>query len=541
MPRDQGAAWRTSMDSPRRHGVTLAGGHDATRIGRRDVLALGALGLTIGIPGVTRAAPTGQLTWGIHVSLAPTWFEPAEASRIITPFMVFYALHDGVVKPMPGQVLAPSLAQSFAASEDGRSYEFVLRDGAKFHNGEPVTADDVKFSFDRYRGTAQDLLKQRVAAVETPDARHVRFQLKEPWPDFLTFYSTMTGAGWIVPRKYVEKVGDEGYKKAPVGAGPYKFVSFNPGVELVFEAFDRYWRKTPSVKRLIFKVIPEETTRLAALQRGEVDIVYSIRGELAEELQRTPGLTLKPVFPPAPFWLYFPEQWDPKSPWHDERVRRAASLALDRKTINEALTLGLSKLTGNSLVPDIFEFYWQPPAPVYDPDKAKQLLAEAGYPKGFDAGEYTCDASYSNLGEAVVDNLQAAGIRVRLRPLERAAFFEGYGNKKFKNLIMSGSGAFGNAATRLEAYAVKGGTYAYGNYSDIDALFQQQGTELDHKKREAILHKIQQLVYERTMYAPIWQLAFINGVGPRVGVSGFGLIPGFAYTGPYEDITIKGT
>jgi peptide/nickel transport system substrate-binding protein len=312
-------------------------------------------------------------------------------------------------------------------------------------------------------------------------------------------------------------------------------------VELVLEAFDQYWRKTPSVKRLVFKVIPEEATRLAALKNGEVDIVYSIRGELAEELKRTLGLTLKPVFPPAPFWLYFPEQWDTRSPWHDERVRRAASLALDRKSINEALTLGLSKLTGNSIVPDIFDFYWQPPAPVYDPDKAKQLLAEAGYPKGFDAGEYTCDASYSNLGEAVVDNLQAVGIRVRLRPLERAAFFEGYGNKKFKNLIMSGSGAFGNAATRLEAYAVKGGTYAYGNYSDIDALFQQQGTELDQKKREAILHKIQQLVYERTMYAPIWQLAFINGVGPRVGVSGFGLIPGFAYTGPYEDITIKGT
>jgi len=335
------------MDASRRHDGILASGLEATRIGRRDVLALGALGLTLGMPGMARAAPAGQLTWGIHISLAPTWFEPAEASGVITPFMVFYALHDGMVKPMPGQVLAPSLAESFAASEDGRSYEFVLRDRALFHNGEPVTADDVKFSFDRYRGTAQDLLKQRVAAVETPDARHVRFLLKEPWPDFLTFYSTMTGAGWIVPRKYVEKVGDEGYKKAPVGAGPYKFVSFNPGVELVFEAFDQYWRKPPSVKRLIFKVIPDEATRLAALKGGEVDIVYSIRGELAEDLQRTPGLTLKPAVVQGVFCVYFPDQWDPKSPWHDERVRRAASLAIDRKGTNEALTLGYSRLTGN--------------------------------------------------------------------------------------------------------------------------------------------------------------------------------------------------
>ena len=150
-------------------------------------------------------------------------------------------------------------------------------------------------------------------------------------------------------------MGDEGFKKAPIGAGPYKFVSFTPGQELVLEAFDRYWRKTSSVKRLVFRVIPDEATRLAALKRGEVDIVYSIRGELAEELQRTKGLTLKPVVIQSPFWLYFADQWDPKSPWHDERVRRAASLALDLKTINEALTLGRSRITG-SIVPDTFEF-----------------------------------------------------------------------------------------------------------------------------------------------------------------------------------------
>src|SRR5438128_2034461 len=469
-----GAVWRRAMGSTVGKCEEPRSGIRETHLRRRDLLVLSALGLVAGVPRPAFATvPQGQLTWGVHTTLAPTWFDPAETPGIITPFMVLYALHDAIVKPMPGEPLAPSLAESWSVSEDGLTYDFVLRKGVKFHNGEPVTAEDVKFSFERYRGNARDMMKNRVAEVEIPDPQHVRFKLKEPWPDFLTFYGSATGAGWVVPKNYVEKVGEDGFKKAPVGAGPYKFISSTPGVELVLEAFEQYWRKTPSVKRLVFKVIPEEATRLAALKGGEVDIVYSIRGEPAEELQRTPGLTLKPVFPPAPFWLYFPEQWDPKSPWHDERVRRAASLALDRKSINEALTLGLSKLTGNSLVPDIFEFYWQPPAPVYDPENAKQLLAEAGYPKGFDAGEYTCDSSYANLGEAVVDNLQAVGIRVRLRPLERAAFFEGYGNKKFKNLIMSGSGAFGNAATRLEAYAVKGGTYAYGNYPDIDALFHQ--------------------------------------------------------------------
>src|SRR5689334_4554497 len=304
---------------------------------RRDLLAASALGALAGMPRAARAAaPKGQLTWATHVSLAPTWFEPAETPALITPFMVLYAMHDAMVKPMPGILKSPSLAKAWQMSEDGTTWDFTIRNGAKFHNGAPVTAEDVKYSFERYRGANNALIKAKVGAIETPDTEHVRFRLKEPWPDFLTFYSSASGAGWIVPKKYVEEVGDENFKKAPIGAGPYKFVSFNPGVELVLEAFDGYWRKTPSVKRLVFRVIEEEATRLAALKRGEIDIAYSIRGELAEEVQHTPGLTLKPVDTPAPFWLSFVDQWDPKSPWHDERVRKAASLAIDRKSINQA-------------------------------------------------------------------------------------------------------------------------------------------------------------------------------------------------------------
>src|SRR5437660_6787641 len=312
---------------------------------RRSIIRVGI----VSVPGLSRfgggrpavAAPEGTVTWGVHITLASRWLDPAETEGIITPFMFLYALHDAVVKPMPGGWSTPGLAEAWSQSKDGLTYEFVLRKGVKFHNGDPVTAEDVKCSYERYRGAGVKLLKDRVKEVQIVDPGRIRFVLKEPWPDFMTFYGTSaTGAGWVVPKKYVEKVGDDGFKKAPIGAGPYKFVSFNPGVELVLEAFDGYWRKTPSVKRLVFRVIPDEATRLAALKRGEVDIVYSIRGELAEEIQRTAGLTLKPVYPPAPFWLYFADQWDPQSPWHDVRVRRAAGLAIDRKSINEALTLG---------------------------------------------------------------------------------------------------------------------------------------------------------------------------------------------------------
>ena len=498
------------------------------------VLAILAVGAP---PGA--AAPEGQMTWAVHVSLAPTWFDPAETSGIITPFMVLYALHDAMVRPSPGQPMAPSLAESWSVSSDGLVYEFVLRKGVQFHNGDTVSAEDVKFSFERYRGASAKPLKESVAAVETPEPGRVRIRLKRAWPDFMTFYSNATGAGWIVPKKYIEKVGDEGFKRAPIGAGPYKFVAFTPGVELVLEAFEQYWRKAPSVKRLILKSIPDDTTRLVALKRGEMDVAYAIRGTLAEELRRTPGLTLKPVLGQVTNWVYFAEQWDPKSPWHDRRVRLAANYAIDRQAINQAEILGFAKLIW-SIIPSSFEFYWQSPGYAYDAARAKRLLAEAGYPNGFDAGDYFCDAAVTYLGEPVVNYLNAAGIRVKLRPLERAAYFRGWSEKKYRGLIQGGSGAFGNAATRIEAFLTGGGTYAYGGYADIDGLFSEQANELDPKRREATLHRIQQLVYDKVMVAPIWLNAGMNGLGPRVEESGIGLITGYIFSAPYEDVKLKG-
>jgi peptide/nickel transport system substrate-binding protein len=506
---------------------------------RREVLAFSGAAMMGAVPWRARAAPEGQLTIASHVSLAPTWFDPAETAGIITPFMMLYALHDSMMKAMPGNAMTPCLAESCTTTPDGLSYTFALRKGVQFHNGEPLTAEDVKFSLERYRGSSSKTLKERVAGVDIHDPHKLTIRLNEPWPDFLTFYAGATGAGWIVPRKYVQQVGEEGYKKAPVGAGPYKFVSFTPGVELVCEAFDGYWRKPPPIKRLVFKVVPDEATRLAALQRGEIDIAYSIRGELADELTKTPGLSLKAAVGSATFWLYFADQWDAQSPWHDRRVRLATNLALDHKTINQALTLGHSHLT-NSVFPENFDFYWAPPAPVHDPAQAKKLLAEAGHPRGFDAGDYYCDASYANIGEVVINNLREVGIRVKLRPLERAAFFKAYAERKLKNVVQGASGAFGNAATRAEAFVVKGGTYVYGSYPDIDALFAEQHAVMDNSKRTAILQRLQQLVHEKAIFAPIWQQAFISGVGPRVGQSGFGLIAGFPYTAPYEDLTLKG-
>ncbi len=483
--------------------------------------------------------PTGQMTWAVHVAIAPTWFDPAENGGVITPYLFQYAMHDALVKPMPDNQMSPCLATRWSESEDGLTYDFELRQGVKFHNGDAFTAEDVQFSFERFRGAGARELKQKVKAVEIVDPHHVRFRLNDPWPDFLTFYATpATGAGWIVPKNYTEKIGSDEFKNKPVGLGPYRFVSYQPGVELVLEAYTAFWRKSPQVKRLVFKNVPEATTRLAMLKKQEADVAYALYSALGEEVQRDKTLKLEPVLIPGTEWGTFIDMYDPKSPWADKRIRLAANHAINRQAINDAETLGYSRLSG-SMIPRAYDFALPLEPYAYDPQKAKQLLKEAGHANGFDAGEYTCDAVYAGVVEGIVNDFGAVGIRAKVQPLERAAIMAAQKDKKVKNLTRQGSGAPGNAATRIEAFIYSKGAASFIKDPEVDQWFEQQAVERDRKKREVLLHKIQQKVYDEAYFIPIWELGFLCASGPRVAVSGLGVIPLHVYSAPYEDVRLK--
>jgi peptide/nickel transport system substrate-binding protein len=516
-----------------------SGRHTAPRLPQTMAGALLCAALVGGLAGVAgaQAKPEGELRWALYVTVPPAWLDPAEVQGFITPFWILYALHDALVKPMPGNIMTPSLAESWTLSPDQRVYEFKLRQGLKFHNGDPFTAEDVKFSF--LRAKSARILKEQVRDVEIVDPYRVRFHLREPFPDFMAFYGTLaTAASWVVPKSYVEKVGDDGFKKHPIGLGPYKFVSNTPGVEVVLEANESYWRKMPSVKRLVLKSVPEATTRAAMLKRGEVDIAYLLDAPAALELKRDPKFRVAFSGAIGIHFLEFFDQWDPKSPWHDRRVRLAANYAIDRRSLNEAENLGASRLTG-AMVPRKFEFALALEPYPYDVAKAKQLLVEAGFPNGFDAGDLYPYPPYFSMGEAVASNLGAVGIRTRIITMERAAFQGAWLSKKLRGLCVCIHAPYGNAASRMAQFVPSSGDFARGADPDVDALFKQQAVEMDRKKREAMLHQIQQLIHERVRFGPIWEYIWPSGIGPRVGDPALLKIDPYPWSAPYEDVTLK--
>jgi peptide/nickel transport system substrate-binding protein len=274
------------------------------------------------------------------------------------------------------------------------------------------------------------------------------------------------------------------------------------------------------------------------LKRGEVDVAYLLDGQLGESIQNDAQLKLAFSGGIGTHHLDFFDMWDPKSPWADQRVRKAASLAIDRKALSEAETLGASKPNGN-VVPRHFEYALPIEPDAYDPAQAKKLLAEAGYPNGFDGGDLTPIPPYSGPGEVVANYLGGVGIRMKLRTMERAAFFSGFQGKKLKGVCFCTIAIFGNTSTRLSENVPSSGTYAYGGWPDVDELYKGQLNETDPAKREGMLHQIQKLLHERTRFAPIYDYFWPSGVGPRVEEVSLMKIDAFPWAAPLEDLRLK--
>jgi peptide/nickel transport system substrate-binding protein len=495
-----------------------------------------------------KVVPKGKLTLAWHATIASKWLDPQEHDGTATPDNFLNALHDALIKNYRNELYDhPGLAERYEFASDAKSATFWLRPGIKFHNGEPVTVEDVKFSFEHYRGAKADLLKSMTEKVEIVDNRTVRFHFKSPFLDFPMLFGTsnVSGAGWIVPAKYYQEVGPDRFKQKPIGAGPYKLVRQEAGTRLEFEAFEDYY-KPVYIKQLIMISVPESATRFAMIESGEADIVYNVAGEFIERLQKNRKWIIAPVLSGS-WWLEFPGFQDPKNPFHDKRVRQAASLAVDRQAINEAEMGGLGKNSGNWINSDVqYAIDW--PTFEYDPDQARKLLREAGYPNGFDVEWLTPVPAFYSRGESVVTQLAAVGIRTKLQVMERGIFLQKMqgGLKEWPGLqiLFNATRMGGTWSNWYESFFKCGGFNSRDRIcvQELDAKFAQYERSIDPSERQKLAAEIQRAILENLYFVPIFRHAFVNAVGPRVVAQKWQdvfptVTTGYAF--PWEEIQLK--
>ena len=482
------------------------------------------------------AAPQGVLKQAIHWSLSADWLDPATNIGSISAGLPLYLFHDALMKSMPEGNSTPSLAESWTVSPDAKTYEFKLRQGVKFHNGDPLTAEDVVFSFRRYKAARGKTIQKITEKVEAVNPHVVRIHFKEPFPDFLEYLLPGGSAmGWIAPKKYVEKVGEAEYKKKPIGCGPYKFVEFVAGVRLVAEANEEYWKKVPHIKRMEFLTIAEPATRLAMLRRGEVDIATLMQGVFYEDAKKNPKIRLLHPLSPVTWIVYNGLQFDPKSPWADAKVRKAASLAIDRQSLADIFMPGCKPMGTLAMEGDPSGVHF--PADPFDPAQAKKLLAEAGYPNGFQGGKfYPYEGGYWPFGEQVMNYWKAVGIHVDTILLDRPAWFANRQGGKMKGALFIDPASVATIGGRLDYLF---GPASYGNYPDLQSLWNQYQGEVDPKVRKDLIGRLQHLIHQKTMFIPLTNTNSPAALNPRVKGDPYRVQPLIWHTAPFEDMDLE--
>jgi peptide/nickel transport system substrate-binding protein len=319
-----------------------------------------------------------------------------------------------LISRAPNGDLEPGLAASWKESPDGRVVEFMLRKGVKFHNGDSLTAKDVEFSFERARAKNQTV-KTRLRSVDRFEILDdFRFRIHFTAPD-VTFISGR-GSVMIVSKSYYDKIGEEKAVRNPVGTGPYKFVNYVPGEFIDIERFDEYWGEKPSVKEARFVFVAEDATRLAKLKAREVDMITTCPYPVVSDIEKTPGLRIVKLATNHPTPSIVFANRNAKTPWHDKRVRMAMAYAINTDSIIKNVFHGVPNRYP-FLAP--YELGYDPqlkPYP-YEPQNARRLLAEAGYPNGFNLNLYwimTGRFPFKEAAEAIAAYFEAVGIRTKL-------------------------------------------------------------------------------------------------------------------------------
>jgi ABC-type transport system substrate-binding protein len=521
------------------------------------------LALTLMSPGLPAAAthrPEGTLTVAVATFGNERWLPHLYVGA---EDIVLKPLYENLLNrdPQTG-ALTPMLAERWEVMDGGQTWKFHLRKGVPFHNGQgEVTAEDVKYTFTTMvkEGSANTLSGEfrLIKSMEVEDPYTITLRFDKP---FVTFGNRVThglfsSMAYIQSKKYLESAGDEGAERHPLGTGPWKFVEHVRGDRIVYEAVDNHWRAVPHFKRLVFLKVPEPATRMAMLRAGSVDVI-EIGGEYVEELKAV-GIRTLTMPNVAWVWVILGGQWPTKPsydaavPWAQpdaeraRKVRIALNLAVDKQAILRQVLGGLGTAAGTvnyyPTDPWATERLLQPYP--YDPAKAKALLAEAGYPKGF---ELTMNLTawpgrgfLPDVGEAVATYWEKIGLRVKRRPVDRAVFQADFRARAYAGVALAYAGPV-VAPEPWELFIRIAYSKASGHllveHPTLDAYIERLASEASVEERVRIMRdEVGPWLYEYMPAVSIGATHSIAGVGPRVGE--WPLIPGHMGLHNWESVT----
>lgn len=475
--------------------------------------------ILLSLPAIAQGEqPTGELT--VALPNDPTSLYTALASDR-TALNAAWQLYDSLVFVDENGELQPALAESWQVSDDGLSYTFTLRQGVTFHNGEPFTAADVVTTWEQGSVETNDWSPQftPVTAINVIDDFTVEFQLEEPAPLLLRLMAFFWG---IIPNEYVEEVGIDAFAQAPIGTGPFQFEERLIGDRIVMSANTSYWREgSPNVERVIFRIIPDSTTRLAAAQTGEVDIAPRLSVDEAGVLDAVDSVDVISYPVDRIYYLAFKNVNSGEgSPVEDVRVRQALNYAVDTEGIIAAIFGGAATQTAGFVSPSNLGFDESLQPYAYDPDLARELLAEAGFAEGFEIAMGCPSDAYLNINEvclAIQSNLEDVGVSVNLEIVSTNTFWsEPQYGAVGPIFVDSWSVTVGEALERLTG-ALTPGAY-YNNWVDEELVdrIDTISVTVDEEERAALYQELQQYMYDNPPFIYLYIPNSFEAVNSRV-------------------------
>ena len=454
--------------------------------------------------------PSGEIV--VAQTLEPTTIDPNMDTLILVQ-NIMANMFDSLVQFDADMELQPSLAESWEV-KDQLTYEFKLRKGVKFHNGQEFTSADVKYTvewiLDEENKSKQLRYFKYIDTVETPDDYTAVIKLKEPYAPMLSNLSML----WIVPKKTIEEIGREEFAKHPIGTGPYKFVEWLKDQRLVMEAYEGYWRGVPRVQRLVWRNIPETSTRLAELRTGGVDIAIRVPVAQVELLEKDPNLKVVSIPTLRTKWVTL-NTWAP--PFDDKRVRQALNYAINKEEIVEALYEGNAHIAGQPYAPAVLGFNPDIEPYPYDPDRAKSLLAEAGYPDGLEVVLDVDEPVHAEPAQAIAGQLAKIGIDVKVNIGDPDQLWEKFLAKGMESMYMMHCNNIlldADFCTGLHFDSQRRGLYY--NSPETDELIVQGAAAPDREERKDIYHELAAKLHEEASVVFLWELNDVYGINKSV-------------------------